>query len=646
MVDIRLQAKNIISANVPKTEFQTSTIASLEEIAVSTANDAERLQQTSEKLYLTNFESSARSSINEITERNKSDPEQLRQQLIESSKGFSENAPIHLRGVIEAQYEIMGRPAINTAIKNRTRINNDLLKESSLKNIAESFKNLEQNASGMLSGDAHVAFDASRSAQLQMNTIENMSQTLDESGLPLFTAEKRVALIEQAKQTLVGSGIKGWFDQQPDKVKAYKDFIEGNKSFRFYDESGEVSVDIDPLFEMNRGTFERTRNYMASKVKEGLVEAQKVQSMAQFVKTMEAGNLVIDPKNKGQRAIVDTYFNEVIAPSIEKKDPEERNSDITDYVAKTGVIPTQVISTVRGVLRNGSIDNQVMAADLISKIQEVSPQALHELDGSDISYGLLLTKRLRGGLSAEEAVLQTKESFNPIQKDIVKRRKEDFRGFEINSKDDIEEAFSTGFFSVFFNTTDLGANPASVDQAGVDYLNAYEEQYVATGDQEVAKQRAIDIINRQYGVTEVSGNKRIIKYPPENYYAVDGLSNEWMTNQLIADVESQLLREISQEDISLVADVETPREISSNKKPGYTVMVKNESGEYIPVQKDGKLMRFFFDSSDAIRKHNEETEIQNQERLIDSKQTLERLRKFELQQFENAITLRKEVDIF
>lgn len=636
MADPRINPRSIRSPDIPTVNFSTTQISGLEQIAVSTANEAAKLQQTSEKLFLSNFEKDARQAINEISERNKSDPENLKKGLIESAKGFSENAPFQLKGLMEAQYEIMGRPMINNAVKLRTKINNDQLKESSLTNITESFKNLEQSSAGMLSDDAHVAFDASRSAQLQLNTIESASNMTGEDGSPLFGANQRVSLIEKAKQSLVGSGVMGWFEGQTDKVKAYKDFTEGKKTFKLYDPEGNVEREIDPLFEMNRGTFEKTRRSMESDIKQAIQQQAQVASMANFKEKFDDGSLLIDPKNKAERSQVNTYFDEVVTPQTDNMNSSERNDVVVDFVNRVGVLPSTVKGIIRSSMRNGSVENQTMAADLISKVQESKPQALAELDGSDVSYALMLTKNLRGGLTPDEAVAQTKLEFNPIQSDLISLRKKDFKDLElqIDSEKDLKSEFARRPWSrVFINQTQLSGSKDNFDQTRIDYISEYERQYVLTGDQKVSQERASTIIGRQYGVTEVSGTPRVIKYPPENYYAVEGLSNEWMSKQMVKDVRTTLGKEVTKEDIALVADTQTSREVSSHTDPSYSVLIRNDRGEYEPAQKDNRLMRFKFDSSIPVAEHNAEIKREQEEALIKGQKDFDDLRKAQKERF-------------
>lgn len=628
MADIRIERQGITATDIPKTDFSTTAISGLEKIAVSSAKDAHRLQQTSEKLYLANFEKEARKSISEISERNKSNPEQLKKDLIESYKGFSSNAPFQLKSMMEAQYEIMGRPMINNAAKLRTKINNDELIESSLSNITEASKNLEMSSVGMLSNDAHIAFDASRSTQLQMNTIDNMVHQKGEDGSFLLPASQRVAFLEKTTQTVVSAGIKGDFDASTNKIQTYKDFISGKKKFKFYDEEGNITQEIDPLHEMNRGTFESTRKYMEHGIKEILKTQKESISIADFQKKSEDPNFLIDPQDKKTRKQLDAHFSAVLEPQLVGLTPEERNNKVVGYIDRYGVIPLPVASSLRATMRSGSIVNQVEAADLISKLQEINPQSLNELNGTDVAYSKSLTSAIRGGLAPDEAVAQTKEIFNPLREDVRKSLKVEFNTLEINTNKDFQQRFGTGWWATLLNNkADLSKSALGAKQAEEDYMNEYQRQFILNGgNKEDASSSALNVIGRNYGPTGVTGSERIVKYPAENYYAVDGIDNDWMTDQVRDQVNNITDRKVDIDDIAVVADIETAREVHNKTPPRYTIMLKNDNGSYEPIIKNGQVMRMKFDSTEAVRKRNDEWEIERQEKIDDEKLSLRRKR--------------------
>ena len=102
-----------------------------------------------------------------------------------------------------------------------------------------------------------------------------------------------------------------------------------------------------------------------------------------------------------------------------------------------------------------------------------------------------------------------------------------------------------------------------------------------------------------------------MKYPPENYYSVPGLDNEWMTDQLQQEVNDIVGKEVDMDNIVMISDHITARE--KNNLPTYQVFVKDDIGQYKELRdEDENLLRYKFDSSKAREKHRikevEETE--------------------------------------
>ena len=325
---------------------------------------------------------------------------------------------------------------------------------------------------------------------------------------------------------------------------------------------------------------------------------------------------------------MDDHFKVVFEPQLAGLTPELRNDKVVSYIDRFGVIPLPVASKLRAFMRNGSVANQADSADLISKLQEINPQSLNELNGKDVAYSKSLTSAIRGGLTPDEAVAQTKEIFNPLREDVRKSLKIEFDALDINTKKDFQQRFGTGFWAKFFNNeADFSKSALGAKQAEEDYMNEFQRQFILNGgNKEDASSSALNVIQDHYGATAVTGSERIVKYPPENYYAVKGLDNDWMTNQVQEQVNNITDRKVDLDDIAVVADIETSREVHNKTPPRYTIMLKNDNGSYEPVIKNGQVMRMKFDSSEAVRKRNEEWEIERQEKIDEEKISLRRKR--------------------
>jgi len=448
---------------------------------------------------------------------------------------------------------------------------------------------------------------------MQMMSITESLNQLTEDGTPLFNAETRVKMLENAQQQLVESGVRSWYDQQSDKLKAYQDFMGGKKNFTFYDAEGNPEVKLDPLFEMNRGTFEKTRSYMEASLKQAMQQMQTQISLENFENLLNDGQLLIDPKDKQQRALADLYFDEKVAPATQGMNPEQQIETFVGYVNKVGILPSKLNSQIRATLRNGSVDNRIFAAQLINRLEEDKPQALAEIDGKDRTFGTLLAANLRAGNTPEDAVKQTILSFNPENQKIFEQRKKDASEVNINYERELTDVHADRpWYNLWLNRRSLPEQINEREKLESEFKHLFEDQYVLSGDKDVALTRAKNIMKQQTGVTTI-GQERMMKYPPENFYAIQGINNDWMERQLIDDIKKQTGdQDVSISDVTISADFTTRREALSGQLPSYVVSKIDENGEFVPYK-----FRYKFNPEPIIKEKNEEIRQLKNEKVKD-----------------------------
>lgn len=598
------------------TKIATGGIKNMEQLSRLSGAMAGKLQDVSEKLYLTDFESTARTMADDIVARNKADPEAMKTEFEAAYTGLSKGASPFMEAELKARFDMMSRPFIAHAADLKTRIETDKLKESSLTVLKQATNMLEHNSAQMLNSNVPVAFDASRSAQLQLLTIDEMLSKTDANGLPLFDAGFRANFREEATQNIMSLGLKGWFDEQGNKSQAMQEVLSGQKKFKFYDAGGKVQREINPLEELDVRTFDKLKGYMERAVDAQQFQAERQRSVAQ-VQSYINEDLIIDPKDKKQNAAIDAHFQSQFMPSLEGASEAEKASAITDYISKFGVVPNSLKGNMRATLRNGIPEQQIFTADLIARISEKTPMALDDFPEKDISYGLMLAGSLRNGLSPAEAFNRVNLEFDPLKEDIVKKRREEIKKEKNNYATKAQEAIRREGFLWGTRSTPLPEFKDLSDAAVTDYKNIYETEYIRTGDKEVAKESANQIFQRTYGATEVTGKARVIKYPPEKFYQVPGIPNDWMQEQLLEEVKTiGQYKDIKHSDIALVPDSITAREAVPGGQPSYLVFVKGKDGAYEPVRhKDGGINRFKFDPKGAIEKTNARYEEEKKKKI-------------------------------
>jgi len=603
-------------------------------IAQDAAKMAQELNSSAEKLYNNRFESAARQMVQEVYMKNPANPEALKTEFEAAFKGLTKDASPFMVDELRAKFDILTTPHITRATDAKIRLNTDALKESSLTLLNQSMKSLEQSAADMLNSNSEVAFQASRQVQYDMLTIEGQLNQNDELGSPLYPADFRVNFRDKVRSNMARIGLQRWFDEQPDKALALKQIKTGQKKFNFYDANGEISEVIDPTKEMSVHDFDKLLNRLERDVASQREASIRQQGISNLESSLN-GDMVVDYKNQKQMALVDSYYQEKIEPIIANASPEEKIAAITEFAGQFKVLPTSIRSMLRTTGKSGTVEQQAFAGDLINRIAETTPDALDSIPDTEQRYSIMIGDSLRNGLSPEEAVQRAKTQVDPFNDKIIKERKSALTNIKktYNPESRIINILDQSSWWVGgVNRPDLETEEVVLEKDGItrkvslsnqaiaDYQDIFDTEYLYTGDEEIAKKSAASIFQRTYGVTSVNGGQKVVRYPPEKYYAVKGLDNSWMREQLLSEVRSiPQYKDARDEDVILVPDSETARE-SSQGRPSYVVNVKQPDGSFDVVRnEDGALQRFTFDPSSYIEKHNQKIQEEMKEKVRDAK---------------------------
>ena len=307
----------------------------------------------------------------------------------------------------------------------------------------------------------------------------------------------------------------------------------------------------------------------------------------------------LDPKNKETKKAIDAYYNNSgINAGLVSAD-NNAAIKLETLAARTNTIPTAAVSTLRGQLLNGNVQQQMFAVDTITRIQEASPAALDAFPQKDLSEAFLAQSYIRSGIAPGKAFELVKEQVDPLNKDVNQLRNAEINA--LSKSNDYaslaENALDPGIFAIGPDVPDA---PFARDSVVADYRNIYEGFYKSVGDKDAAEQLANRSFKRFYGMSRVTGRRNVMKYPPENFYAVPGLDNEWMNEQLHNDVNKLVGKEVDMDDIVIIADSITAREAVPNGAPSYQVLQRTELGDFEELRDaNGNLLRYRFDSTKA-----------------------------------------------
>lgn len=343
---------------------------------------------------------------------------------------------------------------------------------------------------------------------------------------------------------------------------------------------GQASYDEITRMEQNRTISPDQKaslfKMLDAKNKERIADAAKLEKVAQALQ----GNGYLDPKDD-KEAIDFTYIN-AVKPQMQGLAPDAQKEMLVNFVNKVGVVPDQMQSQLRGVFRGGDPEAKVFYADLVGRIQEAKPEALDDIENKDIAQAVMINELVKSGTPNLEAVARVEDmqkSINPARLQILKTELSEARG-KSTVADRLTKAKApfSNMFGIAPSLPDdpqLGYNQALLN----DYERTYESWYNYTnGDAKIAEDQTKKSLNRLWGVSEINGSKRLVKYPVEKAYP--NIEPAELRKKLVDDVKAiKKYKDINEEDILIQDTMDTAR-LWNTGTPTYRVIVKNKDGVF------------------------------------------------------------------
>lgn len=361
--------------------------------------------------------------------------------------------------------------------------------------------------------------------------------------------------------------------------------------------------------------------------------AKDEERAAQLMRVDLAGNggPPLDPSNSEDRKAVDQHFF-AVTQNWTGMNGREVTDRAVDYAAQKGIVPSPLMSNIVGSLRAGTPAQQVEAAQTLSKLREANPELIKDFSKEDISRGNLIATYVDYGASPEKAVEMVTEAMK-FDANVRKEREREYteaqRGVfgEVSNDDYLVDAFATGGILGFFKS-----EPSVAAEIRTAFDVLAREEYVKHGNFESARKTALDYVNSTWGVTGVGGESRIMKWAPEKYYGVTGLSasenSEWMEQQLQKEVTSGTLGGVETPQL-FESDVSerlilSPGGTFSDGRPYYSVTLMGTDGlPRLMTNSRGEPLRWFpdWEASDKAA----EMKAEREEMVEDARAARERL---------------------
>lgn len=380
-------------------------------------------------------------------------------------------------------------------------------------------------------------------------------------------------------------------------------------------------VDADLALEKGMVTYSQ----WSTLARMGTERTAAARSMDEFLNNITLG-VPIDPGSSDMKRGADEYFRMTGAADLLKSmNPEDfaRGMQATQTMATdAGIIPESAVTTLRGLKSSGNEQQQMFAIRAIGELYNQQPNATDAaFTAGEVAEAISYQFKMNAGVdpsTAYAAILTEREARNePAGSTSVSRaRVGEARRLaaEFDTKDALRTPDRGGFMGLFRQNTISGGAMAE-QQILTDYQQAFQSYYVTHGDAELAKTQADAVIQRTVGVSPVNGG-RVMTHPPERYYPDTG--KDWMRETLVGSVSEAMSADVAANDIELISDVQTARDVRDGRRPTYAVRVRAGDADQIMP------MRWSFDAEAADEYARERESARRRARASSARNTTTR----------------------
>lgn len=263
------------------------------------------------------------------------------------------------------------------------------------------------------------------------------------------------------------------------------------------------------------------------------------------------GSAYLNPESSQSVKDFNNYYENTVLPQLAGLDQDHRNTLLTNIIDRSRVVPDAIKGDIKAASRSRRKEEVIAAADLIDRIRSVNPNMAADFSSKDVNRLETVRANLEAGYDDDEAFDRADTILDPANEAMVKLRRDEIKRAKIDFRDKALTSIQPSFAWRMLpgrqgvdDTDSPGPTPQQSIQMGADYQRAYESHYVETGNADLAEKHASLVIKRSYGMTSINGQNQIMKYAPENYYGVPGLSidenTEWMRKEIIGEGKKRL----------------------------------------------------------------------------------------------------------
>lgn len=277
------------------------------------------------------------------------------------------------------------------------------------------------------------------------------------------------------------------------------------------------------------------KNKLIKKAFAALADENKKQENIILGSSFVNGTAQINPQDKAQVSAFNDYYNS-IAPMFAELTPTEQNIAKAEIITKSNSIPKAVKGEIQMAARSLDGETISQAADFIDRVSINNPHLVQHLASEkDMARIDMVNSRINAGYTEAEAIKAVDNQLDPRNSINLAQATQELKNENIDYQDYVEDVFDSSSLE-----TERPYNINQITGATAAYRVAFEDHYKITRDLEASKKHANRMIQGMYGVSSVNGDTAVMMFPPERYYGIDGVDNDWMRDQMIEDAQKLL----------------------------------------------------------------------------------------------------------
>lgn len=324
----------------------------------------------------------------------------------------------------------------------------------------------------------------------------------------------------------------------------------------------------------------------ARTIYEGNAETGK--ALRDIVDKLSTGRTV-DPTSEHDRAGMNAVVGKNGLERLQQKDQDYVTTALVPLVNQANAVPTDVAGLLTGMIRSNDATRQGFALDTLAQLQEQNPDAfdqafddrvtsatnvwnVHKGLGGDLKSVL---ESVRGGVTQEERQARKilKEEAESI---LTKKSDPNF----IDTRELLSDTFSA-----FWGGKPVSSSlPYAARALEAEFQTLFVDEYQKYGNVDEAANAAVKLLQKNWSVSEIGGQRNVMKYAPEKIYPALFGGHEWMDAQM-----RQVLDLKPGEKFQLLSDDKTLMELQAHRNdpsaplPSYKVVRVDAYGLPYPV---------------------------------------------------------------